>query len=49
MRALLYEAAWCYRQPAKAGQWIRRDFPADVPQYALDIGLEVIDAFVRAL
>ena len=27
MRALLYEAAWCYRQSAKVGQWIKaRDF-----------------------
>jgi transposase len=37
MRALLYEAAWCYRQSAKVGQWMKTRLPAGVPQYALDI------------
>jgi hypothetical protein len=37
MRALLYEAAWCYRQSAKVGQWMKARLPADVPQYARDI------------
>jgi transposase len=37
MRALLYEAAWCYRQSAKVGQWMKARLPANVPQYALDI------------
>jgi transposase len=37
MRALLYEAAWCYRQSAKIGQWMKARLPANVPQFALDI------------
>jgi len=36
-RALLYEAAWCYRQSAKVGQWMTARRPRDLPQYALDI------------
>jgi transposase len=37
MRALLYEAAWCYRQSAKIGQWMKARMPVDVPQFARDI------------
>jgi transposase len=37
MRALLYEAAWCYRQSAKIGQWMKARLPAGVPQFARDI------------
>jgi transposase len=37
LRALLYEAAWCYRQSAKVGQWMKTRLPKEVPQYALDI------------
>lgn len=37
LRALLYEAAWCYRQSAKVGQWMKTRLPKGVPQYALDI------------
>jgi len=37
MRALLYEAAWCYRQSAKIGQWMKTRMPVDVPQFARDI------------
>ena len=37
MRALLYEAAWCYRQSAKIGQWMEARLPAGVPQFARDI------------
>lgn len=37
IRALLYEAAWCYRQSAKVGQWMKARLPADLPQFARDI------------
>lgn len=37
MRALLYEAAWCYRQPAKVRAWIKARLSADLPQFARDI------------
>lgn len=37
VRALLYEAAWCYRQAAKVGQWMKARLPKEIPQYARDI------------
>jgi transposase len=37
LRVLLYEAAWCYRQGAKVGQWMRARMPKDLPQFAKDI------------
>ncbi len=37
IRALLYEAAWCYRQGAKVGQWMKTHIPDSVPQCARDI------------
>jgi transposase len=37
LRSLLYEAAWCYRQQAKVGQWMKVRRPAGIPQIALDI------------
>ena len=36
MRALLFEAAWCYRGPAKIGEFMLRRLP-DVPQPVKDI------------
>ncbi len=37
LRALLYEAAWCYRQGAKVGQWMRNRMPKDLPLFAKEI------------
>lgn len=37
LRALLYEAAWCYRTPAKVGAYMYSRMPKDVPQHLKDI------------
>lgn len=38
LRALLFEAAWCYRGAAKVGSYMLARQPDDLPQEALDIG-----------
>lgn len=37
LRALLYEAAWCYRTPAKVGSFMYSRMPKDLPQKLKDI------------
>lgn len=37
LRALLFEAAWCYRFAAKVGATMKARLPADIPQCASDI------------